>query len=216
MNLIHLALGIILTLVQPVCASSHLMMGAIQFPHELSTAPSIRVYCGGRKITCQTDKESNTITFNVPRERKQNVFHILITPGVSFEMVQAGIIGHMSVRAQQAYKLFACTLTENATTTTDPSAEQAVSWNVENVNLPENGRVPDNAVIVYYDPECIAKPHGGNNLELPTIEIKKDVLNIVGSETKLYEISNELLLAALNNDAFHAPAKEKEITKKFR
>jgi hypothetical protein len=210
-------LGLIIASQQTFCASE-LIMGTIQFPYEAHTGsdvPHVRVYCGGRKIKCETDKESKKITFTVPRERKQDVFHVLVTKDFSYETVaQPGsspnLISHLCVNPHCTYKLFEMKVQEPdaATKAKNEQASQTPrAWQIKEVFLPDNKRVPDNAIIIYYDPACIEKPSGGRALELPTITVKKDIM----TEQNLFDLSNELLLSALDNDALHAPAQEQQV-----
>lgn len=178
---------------------TELIMGTIQFPHELSDVPGIRVYCGGRKIKCETDEQMKKVSFCVPREHKQKTFHVLVTTDISYETVQLpdstrNIISHLCVAPHNTYKLFAMKL--------EPKNEddKTLQWTIEQTQLEDN-RVPDNAIIVYYDPMCVEARTSGNTLELPTIVVKNDII----TEQKMYELSNELLLAAMDNDALHAP-----------
>jgi hypothetical protein len=70
------------------------------------------------------------------------------------------------------------------------------------LKLPDD-RIPDETIIVRYNPEYIYALEGGNNIEFPKIIVKSDILKIVGSEAKLHELSNKWFLAALNTDTIH-------------
>jgi len=207
-------LGLIITNSQTFCASE-LMMGTIQFPYETNTIsgmPHVRVYCGGRKVKCDTDKESKKITFTVPRERGQDVFYLLVTTDISHEAVaQPGtspnLISHLCVNPDCTYKLFELKIQEVDAATKARNEQASCAWQITEIFLPDNKRVPDNAIIVYYDPACIDKPNGGRTLELPTIRVKNDSM----TGRKLYDYSNELLLSALDRDALHAPAQEQQV-----
>ena len=69
-----------------------------------------------------------------------------------------------------------------------------------------DGRIPDETIIIRYNPDYVQALEGGNNIEFPKIIIKPDILKLVGSEAKLHELSNSWFLAALNTDTIHETA----------
>jgi hypothetical protein len=84
------------------------------------------------------------------------------------------------------------------------SIQPEYTWIVRELNLQlPDGRIPDETIIVRYSPEYVEAIEGGNAIEFPKIIIKNDILKLVGSETKLHDISNQWFLAAMNTDTIH-------------
>ncbi len=78
-------------------------------------------------------------------------------------------------------------------------------WKITEETLPKDSRrIPDETIIIYYYPHLIESITGGSKFELPTIKMKTDLLALVGSETKLHELSDGLLLSCLDHDSLHA------------
>lgn len=79
------------------------------------------------------------------------------------------------------------------------------SWRVTEQTLQEGTRsIPEDTIIVYYYPHLIESISGGSKFELPTIKIKSDLITLVGSELKLHELSDGLVLSCLDHDSLHA------------
>ena len=74
----------------------------------------------------------------------------------------------------------------------------------EEKNIPANGRIPDDSIVVCYKPEYVQSLKGGNAFELPRIIIKKDIVKLAGSEEKLSDISVTLAAASIDMNAIHA------------
>ena len=83
--------------------------------------------------------------------------------------------------------------------------ETTYSWYItESSDELDQGKIPDDTIIVCYDPEYVDKLEGGTNIDLPRIIIKDNILELVGSEDKLHELSTTLLLSSLDSDSMHS------------
>ncbi|MDP3889443.1 MAG: hypothetical protein Q8Q25_02800 [bacterium] len=187
--------------------ASGLIVGTIQFPKILSTVPIIRVYTCGKKIPyhlCETNDESKQFTFRIPALIDQQKFILLITDKVHFETIHENInvIEYLKVLPGQAYKFYELTLITEKTSGSEKN-EHEYRWDIKETKL-VNGRIPDETIIICYDPTCIDSLSGGSPFELPTIKVKGDVLKEFGSEKNLHDLSNTLLLASIDSDTIHA------------
>ncbi len=191
--------------------SSSLMVGTIQFPHSLSNVPMIRVYTCGKKIPyqlCETDNDSKQFTFCIPQITYEDSFFLLITNKVYFEPVHNKELGnlhstikYLKVLPTQAYKLYKLVLKSEKTT----GGKMIYHWDILEIKIdPKNGRIPDDAIIICYEPTFVDCLTGGSAFELPTIQLKSDILNFIGSETKLHDLSNQMLMASIDSDPIHA------------
>lgn len=199
-----------------------LFIGSIQFPTTLNHVPAMRVFCGGNKISCEKNDVSKRITFTIPEDKHRTVFPLIITENVKFE-VEAGsnTVKFLKIPPRQRYKLYMLELLKVAKADApQPSKTTRVShlyessetdllysyeWLIhEEKNSLVDGRLPDDAIVVYFNPEYVQSLKGGNAFELPRIIIKKDVAKLAGSEEKLHDISKSLLLSSLDLNAIHA------------
>jgi hypothetical protein len=192
----------------PSLYGQNIITGTIQFPN-IGNVPSVRVYCCGRKIKPFTHDETKRIIFDIPKNPAQQRFYILITdtivsekrntPGLSIQ----NTIDHLKVPSDKPYKLYCV---ERPILSHDQSSinERQPIWSIRQERLPRNGYIPDDAIIIRYHPHCVAQLEGGTPYALPTIIIKNNIVNLLGSEQKLYDYSNALIIASIDSDTIHA------------
>lgn len=186
--------------------------GSIQFPETMSSFPNIRVYSGGFKIKTETTTQG--LSFEIPEEKHRKRFSIIVTENVQFE-VEPGTntIKYLKIKKGQPYKMFSASLIKN-------EEEQPFEFKSRNEKKPitpkyewlieeqdyelVDGRIPDDAVIVCFNPSYVDRLEGGNTLELPAIVMKKNIVQLAGSEDNLQNASIKLLLSSLDTDAIHA------------
>jgi hypothetical protein len=187
-----------------------LFIGNIVFPSTLEMVPSIRVYYAGRKIVCETDDCGKKVTFSIPEHKQRTFFFMLITSDIEF-CSHENTVPFLKLKKNCSYKFFVMEMIQ-----VEVPKKKKKPWanpfekNIEyawairqlELQLPDN-RIPDETIIVCYNPDYIYSLEGGNNIEFPKIVIKPDILKIVGSEAKLHELSNKWFLAALNTDTIH-------------
>lgn len=96
---------------------SNLMMGTIQFPSELASVPSIRIYRSGHKIVSELDEVSKKITLTIPREPREETFYLLISEAIQFHQIESdhetetqNTISFFRVPQKQPYLLYKLTL----------------------------------------------------------------------------------------------------------
>jgi len=188
-----------------------LFMGTIQFPPTVQVTPSIRIYYAGRKITTEIDQENNRILFSVPEQKNRSFFYLLITPEIRF-VSHENTIEYLTLKPGLNHAFFALELMAIQDKAAQKRLKQnpflpapvTYTWAVHQLrlNLP-SGRIPDETIIVCYDPTYVAKLDGGNAVEFPKIIMKTDLIKVVGSEKKLHDLSTQWFLTALNTDTIH-------------
>ncbi|HZW61357.1 MAG TPA: hypothetical protein VFF04_03960, partial [Candidatus Babeliales bacterium] len=181
-----------------------LFSGAIQFPETVKNIPDVRVYCSGNKIKCETDKESKRILFSICEDRSLTEFTLLIADSIFFEL-QENTVKYLKLNPKHPYKFYVLILKEIVPeifdTANNRNEQTTYKWIIKEAALPfYNGRIPDNTIIICFDPNFIETVRGGNAVEFPTVFVKNNILNIIGSESKLHEKSAELLLSSLDYD----------------
>lgn len=179
----------------------------IQFPAEIEKVPCIRAYyCGIRITKSEYNNAAKKLTFTIPAWQ-QTSFNLVITEWYMPESEHAGdnTIKFLKIPSHVHYLAYQITLTRAANSHQDEHSAQTLAWDIHEIKqLPNDGQIPDDALIIVYNPDYIEKLEGGNASELPTIYIKPNILQLLGSEEKLHEYSDSLLLAALNLDSLHA------------
>ncbi len=182
-----------------------LFMGSIQFPHVLESIPELRVYCKGHKIKCEKSNESRKLSFAIQDVRHRTSFYIVITNNIKYKVLERNTISHLIVDPKKPYKLYRVDFAEDRSAAEFGADDLHYVWRVQEQRLPiKNGRIPDDAIIICYNPDFIDAVKGGNAIELPTVHIKQNILSLLGSEEKLHDSSIELLLASIDHNAIHS------------
>lgn len=179
-----------------------LRLGTIQFPHSITRVPSMRIYYAGHKIPTAHDNEGRKITFTLNTNVQK--IHVVVTPNISFHTVpNENIVDFL--KADVDYKYWVMTLDkktckkDGVTVTVDPVEYE---WSTKTEQLVD-GRIPDEAIIICYDPAYINGVVGGSSFELPTIQIRDNVVQLAGSESQLQDASAKLLLSCIDFDTIH-------------
>jgi len=209
-------------------SATSLIMGAIQFPASLQHVPYVRIYFCGKKLPghlCEADHDSKQFTFRVPHMMHTNKIYMLITPEIRFKTheakhpdLQGNVIEYLRVPKGQAYKFYELLLVEEKSADSDsekvskknagsrnPQKNKTVKWTIKSMKLDKKtGQIPDDTIIVCYDPASVDFLSGGSAFELPTITLKSDLLALLGSEDVLQNLSTKMLLSSIDSDTVHA------------
>lgn len=187
--------------------------GTIQFPVSLKKVPDLRVYCAGRKISGELDHETKKVSFAISDYRQRTFFYLVIVNpnNIGYELTapKTNTVNYLKINPAEPYKFYAIELvlipdqkheaTEQKTNTT-----MVYQWLIKEIELPGTGRLPDDTIIVCYEPHYIERLDGGSSFEFPKIIIKSDIVSTIGSEEKLHQESAKMLISALDLDAIHA------------
>ncbi len=204
--------------------AQNVIMGTIQFPHNVKKIPAIRVRSGGKIISynsCEIDQKAKKFTFCAPKFNGQKEFYLLITEIVNFEKIKSSgfeeshnTIDYLKIDPSKPYKLYVLKLETIQSDTADKKksashnhTQESVEyhWTIEEQLVPlQTGRIPDDTIVVCFNPTFVAKLEGGSAFELPTIKLKNNLTELYGSEDKFIDLSNKLLLSSLDIDAIHA------------
>ncbi|MCX5922820.1 MAG: hypothetical protein NTX86_05860 [Candidatus Dependentiae bacterium] len=201
-----------------------LLIGSIQFPASLTSIPELRVYRGGNKVACETHEAAKKISFAIPEDKTRTQFSLVITVPPSnikkeqqFKSVKdTNVIEYLTVQPKQTYKFYCLELLAFE----EDEENITHRWIIkEQKNGLVGGRIPDDAIIVYYKPEWIGSVEGGtvngNVIELPKIMIKENIIQLAGSAIKLKETSESILISAMDLDAIHSTFKKEILQNKL-
>ena len=197
---------------------SVLLMGAIQYPQLIEKVPMIRIYRGGNKIKSEAHQEAKKLNFSISESRYQTKFYVLISEKIDF-VTEKGVVLYLKVPLLSPYKLYELELVKSDIlpdiVADSPGVKHepkvAYRWEIrEGMQLDENGKIPDDAIIVYQNPAHISGLDGdyagevdAAAYDLPKIVMRSDLLDIVGSEKELHDLSNKQLLSAIDYDPLH-------------
>lgn len=202
------------------CPNKTLMWGTIQFPKNVSVIPDIRIYYSGQRIKCETSDELKRITYAIPDVAHKPFFKLIITDNVDF-VSECNVIKYLKVREGSPYKFYQfdlmrsmqhlCSLEQSFES--DTGAQHiAMAWNIrEYRNALIHGRIPDDTIIICCKSSYIDHLENTNASSLPTIKIRPDILELAGSEKRLHENFDELILSLLDCDTIHAAMQQKEV-----
>ncbi len=197
----------ICTIQQPLYAiSTGCVWGAVQFPETIVNVPYITVYTCGQKVPrerCFTTT-SGQFGFQIPHVALQPPLYLAITPEISFHKHPDegnNTIDFLKIGNDTLYKLYK--LTPIRTTAQTGSH---VTWDIQSISIDQDTRrLPDETIIIYYNPLYVDHVSGGSEFELPTIYLKSNLIDIVGgSEALLQLASDTVALNSIETNTLHA------------
>jgi len=186
-----------------------LFMGTIQWPMSLKKIPSMRIYHAGHQLIGEINNETRQITYTMPESRDISIItFIVVEPqNIKPQMADDNTIQHLAVTKNSPYKCFqvirvAADLVVEKPENTNKKVPTD-TWRIEQRRLHEDGKIPDNALIICYNPDLIDGLSGGNSIDLPTVHICSDAITKAGSEEALHEAADSFLITCLNLDTLH-------------
>lgn len=167
----------------------------------------IKIYYGGSIV--QSEQDDDKISFfikNTPQEKK--IFLLVINPAHLEYNLKKGPSGlfqntiqSRTIIAEKDYKLYVITSTHG-------------TWQIEECELNETRTIPDNTLIVFYNPDYIS--HLDLNLENSiNMYIKNNVIDIADGIEQLWREEIKYLLDTLHTDPLYYQPKEKIVTYKL-
>lgn len=185
-----------------------LFTGSIQFPSHIKEVPQMFLYSLGSRVQGTPDSPSHKFTYTISRPRGIERFWLVITQNLSCTQAEQNTLKSWKVDITKPYKFYSLTrvLDEEAIEQDGGETRPRFRWEVISHKLSEqDGLLPDDVVIVYYDPALIADIRGGSPFEWPTIIVRNDALSILGSEAALHDVSTRLSIAAMDLRPFFSP-----------
>ena len=211
MNAILARFCLIIGLLAPhsLFGAQSIIMGTIQFPHDIPSVPQVRIYYSGKIIPCCVDHERKLLTFNLPKFGQNFRYCFVITPSIDFAMTPKSdgkpMIEYMRLAHGQDYKMFTLLLVPQVKQADDPDQSLRYGWRVKpDLILNREQKIPDDAVIVCLDPSWIDSMKGSNEFELPTLSLRSDLSAVCGSYEQFYTQTMHIMLSVMDSDTFHA------------
>lgn len=193
----------------------HSINGDIQFPVSMNTIPQIPIYCAGTKNLTDTDTSRKRASYTVPKQSGQYVFYFLITEIINAKKIdtqeESNTIDHLEVAKGQKYKFFSAQL--SAEKNSENSLDPLLEWVIEEKVLPDSGRIPDDAIIICCNPDFIESIEGNHYRDLPIIKMRSDLIAFTGSEEKIHDHFNAIMLATIDVNTFHTKKRQEQCIK---
>jgi len=182
----------------------NIFVGNIVFPQNLKNIPHISLYQRGLKIQAEIDNSGKKIQFTISEEKKYKKFHFLIAQYIQ-PKIENNTVKYLKIGIKQSYKLYKLELVEiyDPQKSRNKKESNFYHWEIKEKKIGSQRIIPDDTLIIIFNPQYIEKIEGGSNFELPKIFIKNDILKLAGSEEKLCDEVNELLMASLDLNIFH-------------
>ena len=156
-------------------------IGNIVFPSSVEMVPSIRVYYAGRKIVCENDDFGKKVTFSIPEYKQRTFFFLLITPDIAFSSHE-NTVPFLKLNKKAPYKFFAMELVaqempKKRKRSGANEKQLNYAWVIKQIDLSVvDGRIPDETIIVRYNPEFVSALEGGSMIEFPKIIINPEMI----------------------------------------
>ena len=147
------------------------------------------------------------IQFTVAEDKSCRRFFLLITKSITPD-IDDNTVKHIIIDPKQDYKFYELNIYTNQELAINPISKQqevreTYSWMIQNRRINRDGIIPDDTLIMIFNPNYIESIGHSTSLELPKIIIKKNILELSGSEQKLTDENNELLLSCLDLNILH-------------
>jgi len=181
----------------------NVFVGNIIFPQNVKPIPQISLYRRGIKIKPETDHAANKVQFTISEDKACSQFYILITQSVKAK-IEDNTIRNLTVDPKERPKFYRIQMIQtNGTpkhylTQNNEDKNEEFSWKVTPLNINKDGIIPDNTLLIIFNPDYVEKLEGGNNLELPKIIVKKNILELAGSQAKLLKEADALIMASID------------------
>lgn len=187
-------------------AGDKLWHGTIKFPENTKNITPVRIYYAGNIISSEIQPNSKQVSFDISESKIRNTFYLIIVDNIQL-ISEQNTIKHLKVYEGHPYKFYLMEFIPNKdlikTPDTKLDASQMGSWHVTQKPLPDDRHIPDNTIIVYYNPNLVKNVEGGNGLELPKIIIDEYIMAQL-TDDELQDASVQFLLTSLNCDSIHA------------
>jgi hypothetical protein len=196
-------------------AGDKLWHGAIKFPILTKKIPKIAIYYTGISIPTHIQTANRQLTFDISESKIRTTFYLIVIEHVDL-VTEQNTVKYFVAPTNSSYKLYHLQFTPNQKLIKgsgpaekidqdkkQTDLEEMGTWTIEQQSLPEDRRIPDNAIIVCYNPSLIKNVEGGNGLELPKIILDEQIIQQLGDE-ELQNVSDLALLTSLDYNSIHA------------
>lgn len=182
------------------------LTGSIQFPRAIECVPDIRIYYAGNKLKGERDDAIKKSIFTIPINKNTTIFYLLVCEHISAHTQDnfKNLVRYLKIEHHTPYKLYRMELVSQAAKNSNPIPTNTRDWRISRVALGKDGRIPDDAIIICYNPKFIESIEPLSAVELPIIKIRSDLLEHIGSQDALDQYSLELIMASLDMDLIHA------------
>jgi hypothetical protein len=179
----------------------------VEYPTVLQKIPqslqNICLYYCGQRIHRDEHKAHNKLFFSFLESRMVTHFYLLIIDSMpDLELITGNTVDYLKIDPAHRYKFYSLSLVAQES---ENSKKVEYVWAIIEITVPPSGQLPDNTLIMSYNPDLVDCLAGGNAIELPTIVLKKDIDT---THEAINQQSIEVALSALDFNAFHESTKK--------
>ncbi len=196
---------------------STLLLGTIQFPRSLrQEIQDVHILYRGDPAPTQIDQTNKNITFSLFRESSQFSFKLLIAEPQSIEQSfltskyqtePTNLVAYQRIRKGEPYRYFMLTLVPDISK--DETRHITYRWLIQESRISDkSGRIPDDAIIMHSVPEWVDTLSAGSGFNFPTIQMRKDLIELTGSEEMFKKKLSEIALGRMDKKPFEGIKQE--------
>ena len=170
----------------------------ITFPENYHSQ-GIKVYQGGEIL--HTNVSGHTISFFIKDMSRTKEFYLLVVKPCNlsyvFNEVAKNTVQYRAVAPGKSYKFYRIKI-----------ASSAISqpFTIETITLEENQKIPDQTVIIFYNPEYIESLFCSKENSILTLSVIKDLFDVSGGEDMMYYEEILYLFDTIHTDTLqHKP-----------
>ena len=179
----------------------------LQYSKNSTLSPLTVIYAGTQPIITPHETATPKITFEIGKGSDQWHFDLLITATkIGYQLKKfpnqeeiQNTVDYLKIDTNTSYKYYSLDFNDGI-------------WEIVEQRLPENGQIPDRAIIIECYPEWVQEIKGGSAVELPTIYLNNNFTNLGATEEDFKEALVKLELTALDSKITHSPMRRKTQT----
>lgn len=173
---------------------------------------STPLYYEGNNIIPSSNKQKSRFDFEIPRSRNSQTYYVVVTEQV-IPVAKKSVSGepilntfdYLKVPDGNNYRLYQLQCKSEIVTDQKGKTEKIYYWEVTEMELPENGQLPSQTLIMYDLPERVLSfDSGGSLLSWPTLYMHTPQKYDQSFADRLTQIS----FSVVDLNAIHIPIKK--------
>lgn len=209
MDFMHMVTRKIILFLTSICIciqltgrTSHVIIGKLQFPSTVEITEAVPIHYNGHIIPSIVDKESHSISFDIPCGAEQRTsFTVIITEKPPIPALKESNQYGFSATIFDHWKTCEESLMIELSPIEQEDEEGIVvhSWHWKKKIVAAKEPIADDAIIIILNPSYFQTIKGGSEFEFPVFIMKQELDN------RVQLAFQEAQIRALDLNSFHAP-----------